>query len=99
MLVVNLEYWPHGAESKRESLGQLRIGNALTGTQEYGNYHYRLYDKNGNMLWWREYNGHKRSLGAWALVQAVLQETETKALHMPQEGAHRPQAGERDVEH
>lgn len=42
MVVVKLELWPGGDESRKRKLGELRIANDGTGTAENGNYNVEL---------------------------------------------------------
>ncbi len=43
MVVIKLEIWPGGDESKARPLGRIDIANDNTGTEESGNYKARLY--------------------------------------------------------
>jgi hypothetical protein len=38
VIVVKVELWPHGDESKARPIGQIAIANDGTGTAESGNY-------------------------------------------------------------
>lgn len=42
MVVVKIELWPHGLESKAREIGRAEIINDGTGTEEVGNYKIRL---------------------------------------------------------
>jgi hypothetical protein len=42
MIVIKVEMWPRGVESRKREIGSLRIANDGTGTREIGNYTYDL---------------------------------------------------------
>lgn len=77
MVVVKIELWPHGDESKARPLGVMHIINDGTGTVEAGNYDVELkhagnyFGKPGN---WRTGRvvGYIRSLSPYHLVAMAL---------------------------
>jgi len=77
MVVVKIELWPHGDESKARPLGVMHISNDRTGTNEIGNYDVELkhagsyFGKPGN---WRtgKISGFLRSLSPYHLVAMAL---------------------------
>lgn len=43
MLVIKIELWPHGDESKKEDMGTAHIWNDGTGTRTSGNYGIKIF--------------------------------------------------------
>jgi hypothetical protein len=74
MLVVRIELWPHGDESRRKIIASGTIANTGTGTTTRGNYQVTLFD--GNSRRWKsgtvENFPRKRLLG-WDLLFRALQ--------------------------
>ncbi len=77
MIVIKIEIWPRGDESKKRGLGNITIGNDGTGTSEHGNYEVALshagiyYGKKGI---WKKGNvkGHSRKLSPYHLVHKAI---------------------------
>jgi hypothetical protein len=75
MLVVTVELWPGGDESRKRHLGTAKIVNDGTGTTRVGNYTATL-SKWGrpNQVWKRgSFRGFRRqAYGAWDLLGGAL---------------------------
>jgi len=77
MIVVKIELWPHGNESKAREIGRCNIWNDGTGTKERGNYKAELkhagiyYGKEGN---WKTggVKDHRRNLSPYHLVYSAI---------------------------
>lgn len=50
MIVVKVEMWPHGDESRKYRLGEMRIANDGTGSQGTGSYDAVMLGKRGRRL-------------------------------------------------
>jgi len=80
MVVVKIELWPGGDPSKARPLGEMRISNDGTGTEERGNYDVELahagkyYGRPGNWKTGRAM-GYLRTLSPYHLVQLALNAT------------------------
>ncbi len=81
MLVIKIELWPFGQESKKQELGRAHIINDGTGTLDIGNYEVKLfkseeYSKNnaGKIYKKGEVLGFKRLTGSpWQLLKLALE--------------------------
>jgi hypothetical protein len=80
MLVIRIEEWPYGDESRKKDLGVAHIANDVSGTLSSGNYWFKLFKspeyakspgiwKKGNV-----YNFPRKRLGPWDLLYRVLKE-------------------------
>lgn len=73
MLVVRIEIWPHGDQSRRKTLATGKIANTGTGTLTRGNYRVTLLDAAGRP--WRAgsvENFPRKRLLAWDLLYRAL---------------------------
>lgn len=78
MVVVKIELWPHGDQTRRRMLGEMRITNDGEGDEDIGNYNVQLrhsgryWGKGGN---WRtgKIVGFMRNMSPYHLVVAALQ--------------------------
>ena len=66
MLVVKVEVWPGGDESRAREIGRMDVGN-VSDLAEESDYVYRV---DGGE--WADGVHHQRSKGAWVLVRRVL---------------------------
>lgn len=77
MVVVKIQLWPMGDESKSKTIGVCKIANDGTGTKDHGNYNVALSHsgkffgrpgvwKSGRLL------NHKRTLSPFHLVLKAL---------------------------
>jgi hypothetical protein len=82
MVVVKIEIWPGGDESRKRDIGRVDIANDGTGTFETGNYNVRLYHAGrfwGRPGFWKvgevkDYDRQRLSpyhLVAWAIKNAL----------------------------
>lgn len=75
MLRVTLEIVPYGIEERKRTIGELTIGNISPGFnphQELGDYKFKITnDSDGKVE--MKFRKWPRRLGAWQLVQAILQ--------------------------
>ncbi len=75
MIVIKIELWPKGFESKARELGRMYVTN--TGGQHddnRGNYHVRLFRKGSNKV---QREGHvdnfpRKSYSVWRLVSRAI---------------------------
>ncbi len=78
MIVVTIELWPHGDESKKKHLGTAKIANDGRGTLTEGDYDVVL-SKTGrpNQTWrkGRVTEFPRRRLGPWDLLYRALRNT------------------------
>lgn len=51
MIVVKVELWPFGSESRKRILGEAHIINDATGSKTKGNYKFKLFKKNKHGIW------------------------------------------------
>lgn len=75
MLVVNIELWPYGIESKKRQIGQIYIVNDLSGNKIYGNYKVEIMHPNGiTQGVWKsgEVKRHERVLSPYHLLHRAL---------------------------
>ena len=82
MIVVKIELWPKGDESRKQDLGVAQITNDQTGTEELGNYMFLLlkspkYARRPGI--WRQgrvigFPRLSRAAGPWDLLRGVLNE-------------------------
>ena len=75
MLVIKIELWPFGDESRKKVLGLATIVNDGTGTHELGNYDCRILQKGGKGKAIRKgrVEGFSRiTNGPWNLVLRAL---------------------------
>ncbi len=77
MVVVKIEMWPHGDESKAYPLGQINIANDDTGTESSGNYKAELL--HAGRYWGKpgayrtgQIKGFPRALSPYHLIARVL---------------------------
>lgn len=77
MVVVKIELWPCGDESKRQSLGVMHIINEGSGSRTEGNYDVVVFNKDGSMvLKTAKIRGFPRAvLGGWDLLHWALRKT------------------------
>lgn len=78
MLVVKIELWPHGDESRARVLGRAEIANDGSGTRTRGNYVVRLFRDMTTQTEWRSaiVTGFPRlRLGAFDLLFRALVNT------------------------
>lgn len=69
MLVVRLEVWPEGDESRKRDLGRAEIVNDETGTDTLGNYDFRVRNARGDVFHeGRVERWPRLSRGPWALL-------------------------------
>ena len=105
MLVVRVELWPVGDESKKTLIGTAIIGNDGTGTHEVGNYHVLLGKKNESdpkrilgyqTARWKSgrVEGFLRNkLGIWDLIYRGLGVVLTGRAELIQPVFQKPQSG------
>jgi hypothetical protein len=80
MIVVRLELWPRGNKSAKRDLGTMVIENDQTGTEQAGNYMYKIkkgqvYSERPSMLCqgeFRDYPRHHRADAPWELLRGIL---------------------------
>ena len=78
MLVVRIELWPGGDESRKRILGLAHIINDGTGDENTGNYVVRLFRWGSDGRIWKSAQlfGFKRKrLGPWDLLLSALNAT------------------------
>lgn len=83
MLVVKVEVWPGGDESRAREIERLYAGN-ISSLADVSDYIYRFGDRD-----WMDGNsahvfGHRRSDGAWELVRRILESE--RAASEPRQG-------------
>lgn len=78
MIIVKIELWPWGFETRKRMLGEIHISNDGTGDRDFGNYDVGV--KHGGTYWgkegyWKEgkVHNHARSLSPYHLVMKALQ--------------------------
>ena len=78
MVVVKIEIWPFGEESKASEIGRMTIVNDGTGTPSLGNYRVRLrhakaFAKTRSGSWRKgAFGRHRRTLSPYHLVERAL---------------------------
>jgi len=73
MIVVKVEMWPLGDESRAYEMVRATVTNTGSGTKTRGNYRVRLYDKRKNL--WREtsiFNWPRQAKHVWRLIALAL---------------------------
>lgn len=79
MIVVKIELWPWGEESRKVELGTARIWNDASGSSTVGNYGYELKGKSGSPMGKGEVKDFPRQrLMAWDLLLRVLRDARGK---------------------
>ncbi len=80
-LKITVELIPRGDEKSKRKIGELFIVNDGSGTQELGNYKFRLEEtpvEGGfRIQHCGEYKNHKRRNGCWSLIGEILKSDET----------------------
>ena len=75
MIVVTVEMWPGGRKRDKRMLGRALIANDGTGSDNTGNYSYKLYDKAGRKYKSGKVVGFRRKAQiAWRLLYLVLKD-------------------------
>lgn len=73
MLRITIDLLPNGSENDAEKLGVIEIWNDGTGTEEIGNYRYRICKKMKQPIWiYNTVQGHIRDDSAWHLLFLCL---------------------------
>jgi hypothetical protein len=74
MLVVKVYLHPGNKEQPEPSrlIGQATIANDLTGTQELGNYDYKLWTEHERPIAMGKVEGHPRHKNCWELLAMIL---------------------------
>jgi len=73
MIVIKVEIWPWGLESKKRKLGEMRIWNDASGTKKIGNYGFKISGKNNRKMNEGEFKGFKRlNRHVWDLIMECL---------------------------
>lgn len=74
MIVIKVELWPFGDESRAKTLGQGHIYNDASGSSTRGNYKVRLFDAAGRQ--WKQgevKNFPRKRLLGWDLLYRALE--------------------------
>ena len=74
MLVIKIELWPRGDESRKKVIGHARIINDGSGNLTRGNYICQFWGKTKRM--WREVDVKhfpRQSYGPWILLKRALE--------------------------
>jgi hypothetical protein len=77
MLVIKIELWPHGDETKKELIGYASLVNDGTGTNQTGNYDFTIFKNKGkNKVTTKSRVTAFRRLwyGPWKLLYLSLQD-------------------------
>jgi len=77
MIVIKVELWPFGEESKKRDIARAVIGNDGTGSYDMGNYDARFYtiaSTNGveSILWQSRVVKFSRKETVWSLIKQAL---------------------------
>jgi hypothetical protein len=74
MIVIRVELWPHGDQSRAVELGGARIFNDGTGSPTRGNYHATIFNRGGKVFWksGRVEGSPRKRLGVWDLIFRAL---------------------------
>lgn len=78
MLVIKVELWPHGDESRKKNLGIAHIANDGTGNLSRGNYWVKLFKWDTGKRVWKEgeFKDFPRiKLGPWDILYRALSVT------------------------
>lgn len=71
-MVVKVEIWPGGDETRAQEIDRLYVGN-LSSLYDVSDYVYRFSDRDWSDKGHNRYViGHQRDMGAWRLVWRVL---------------------------
>ena len=73
MIVISVELWSKGYESRKIILGKMKIVNDLTGTLTRGNYKTWIYGKKSKFIWFgRIQNWPRKQKHVWDLITEIL---------------------------
>lgn len=72
MIVITVEIWPFGYKDNRRTLSTAHIWNDGTGTNEIGNYGYRVFDENNKIINKGVIKNYPRRLMVWNLIYRIL---------------------------
>lgn len=72
MLVIKVELWPFGDESKKREIAAAEIWNTGTGTIDKGNYDSSFFsDRHGEF--YAQLNDHDRTENVWKLISKLIE--------------------------
>jgi hypothetical protein len=75
MIKITVELLPHGDESRKRKLGEMRIWNTLTGTPTKGDYKFSIWLKRNKAWRTGEYHGFPRKRkNVWFLIKKCLEQ-------------------------
>ena len=72
MIHVSIELWPGGNPKNIRTLYTIEIANDMTGTQKLGNYFYKIYNRDSELLGKGVVTKFRRVAGALSLLGKVL---------------------------
>jgi hypothetical protein len=78
MIVVKVELWPHGNQSRARELGALIIANDATGTPERGNYRFSFSKLRGKVHAGTVRGFPRKSYSVFRLIKLCLNSLEVK---------------------
>jgi len=80
MIYVRIEIWPLGSQDHKRVLGEAYISNTGKGTEQKGDYEYKLSKKKGfgpqgGNIWRKGFihNFPRKRLGPWDLLRRVVE--------------------------
>lgn len=72
MLVIKVELWPFGDESRKKEIATAEIWNTGTGTLERGNYDSSFFSE-GHGEFSAQLNDHDRTENVWKLISKLIE--------------------------